>query len=231
MALQSNGAISLGDIRSEYGLTGAISLGSFLGEGSQPPLPASGAISIGDFYSNIARSAKLTLGKSTGSFAWYGFSEANMLNSTPLAAFGATTKNDIIVLGNNSKRVAAIAGQAYPSVGTPRVQLHTVSTSSTQSDWTNMVIVKGLPEQANPPSYSRNQTVTTYPNKFVSYLTGASTSTINSEEAYRWNSQIVPEQGSAATGGLYYSYFAYDYNPGTGIGDLMDSTTPTIFFS
>jgi hypothetical protein len=230
MPLQNSGAISMGDIRTEYGLTGAISLGSFRGDGSQPPLPSSGAISIGDFYSNIARSAKITVVHQNPSnvYAYWGYGEANMVSSNPTTAFGSITKNDLLVLGDNSKRITAVGGQAYPSTGTPRFNFWTASTVSTNSEFTTVTVCADLPTSASSnPVYTRNKTDSSYPNSFVSYI--QSPPTIASEEQWQWNYQATP-QFAAPTGGLHWNYFNQNANFGNGIGEYNITTTPIIFF-
>lgn len=49
MPLQTNGEISLSDIRTEFGDSGEVSLSDYYGEGN-PVLPASGEIEMSDFY-------------------------------------------------------------------------------------------------------------------------------------------------------------------------------------
>ena len=223
MALQNSGQISLNDIRTEYGLTGSVSLGAFRGDGSQPPLPASGAISMGDFYSNIARSGKITVvQQNTSIYSYIGFGEANMVSSTPTAAFGSMTKQDIIALGNNSKRVTAMAGQSFPAYGTPRVSIFTASTVSTNGDFSTFTVCADLPTSSSTnPVYTRNKTDTSYPNSFQFYNNNPPT--IAAEEQYGWSRQTTPESGMV-TGGLHWNYFAPSSSHNV-------TTTPIVFFA
>jgi len=63
MALQSSGAISMSQIRNEFG--SSYSLGSYYRDASDPyigTIPASGSIAYNDFYSSSRRTARLSSG-------------------------------------------------------------------------------------------------------------------------------------------------------------------------
>lgn len=214
MALQDSGAISWGDIRTEFGLSGSFSIGSLRGDGCRPSIPASGAISANDFYSVIARSGQITTaGVQAGqTYPKVGFAETNAVNTTPHAAFGALSKKDLFVLGNSSKALTAVVGWSFPSTGTPQVLLYTNSSTSSDGDWSQVGFTDVLPVSSSTNStYLRNKTSTIYPNYYVNYLIGGGVVEAASNERWTWKQQVVPISGQP-TGGLYPHYFTNFYS-------------------
>lgn len=210
MAIQDSGAISWGDIRTEFGLSGSFSIGSLRGDGCRPSIPASGAISANDFYSVIARSGQITGGvQSTGGvYVHRGFAIQDTITTFTTnnqnQAFGALSKQDLFVLGNSNKEITAFTIQNYPAAGSPRLGIFTESSTSTDSDWSIAGITDVLPVSSSTNNtYTRNKTDTLWPNKYAGRNIPSGG---NSTEVYYWETQQAPESGPP-TGGLYFDYF------------------------
>ena len=74
MTLQSSGAISMSQMRNEYGLANPVKMSDFYGKNG---LPTSGAIKFSDFYgkSNFIQKLSLTVGRDTQGIGFYGYSQ------------------------------------------------------------------------------------------------------------------------------------------------------------
>ena len=139
MALQSSGAISFDNLRTEYGNTGSIALsemykgGSFvLNHSNNPNVPTSGAIAMSNFYgaNNTAPSwsTTMTVGGQSGkiSEAGYGNIGGNQ-NNNP--TYGSLSDNTIDILGG------AFLRQVKYSVGKIFIEIDGGSTS-----WSTCVV-------------------------------------------------------------------------------------------
>jgi len=142
MALQSNGAISMSQIRAEFGNGGAIS--SYYRDNSDPyigTIPASGQISYDDFYNSSKRTARLRSGLGSTSFTsgynyrrigWSvsnGSAEWHPESGSSTGAFGSATRR------NNLSTTALLGGIHYFAYGSHR-HVTISHQSSSNSGWT-----------------------------------------------------------------------------------------------
>ena len=108
MALQSSGAISFDNLRTEYSNTGSIALsemykgGSFVANHSNNPnVPTSGTISMSNFYgaNNTAPSwsTTLTIGGFSSKLSEYGYGNAGA-NQNNNPTYGSVSDNSVDIL-------------------------------------------------------------------------------------------------------------------------------------
>ena len=142
MPLPSSGAISMSQIRNEFGSSYAI--GSYYRDNSDPyigTIPASGAISYSNFYSSSRRTARLRSGRGTTgltsgtNYARIGYGVSNGTREwhpeygSSTAAFGSSTRN------SGLSTTAALGGVHYFAYGNHR-HITISHRSSSNSGWT-----------------------------------------------------------------------------------------------
>lgn len=142
MALQSSGAISFDNLRTEYGNGGSIALsemyrgGSFvLNHSNNGNVPTSGAISLSNFYgqNNTAPSwsTTLTIGFVSGKIQEYGYGNAGAVENRSVT-YGSVSDNTVDILGGAFFRQCK---HSSVSGGTLYVEIDGGSTS-----WSTIVI-------------------------------------------------------------------------------------------
>ena len=110
MALPASGAISIGQIATEFGGGAPHSLNEYYRNGSRVPnysqnssIATSGAINMNSFHgaSDVAPSwsTTLTIGAITGKIAEYGYGSAGTTQNTA-ATYGSVSDNTVNILGN-----------------------------------------------------------------------------------------------------------------------------------
>ncbi len=126
MTLQSSGAISISQMRDEYGLSNPISMSNFYGKNG---LPTSGAISFSNFYgkSNYLDTQTVTVGSGTLSSITYYGRQTSPLN------FGTISDGTSNVYGGT-----AITGLHWN--GTQNYLFLQFSATVANSGWTTMYI-------------------------------------------------------------------------------------------
>ena len=177
MALQSSGAISFNNLRTEYGNGGTIALsemyrgGSFvLNHSNNSGVPTSGTISLNNFYgqNNTAPSwsTTMTVGQITGKLAEIGYGNAGAVqNRAP--TYGSLSDNTIDILGGAFLRqVKYAAGRIYIEIDGGSTSWSTCvvhGVTFTRTSMTKDVDLWYKTASSNLPAAGNNVTVTFNP--------------------------------------------------------------------